>query len=71
MPTLMDSIEDKYVVDENSRDGFGFIVFVSESPECKMGMFPPIMTLCDFDIEAIGELLLLLAFIQFPFTNSN
>jgi hypothetical protein len=57
MPTLMDSIEDKYVVDENSRD-FGFIVFVSESPECKMGMFPPIMTLCDFDIEAIGKTLL-------------
>ena len=27
-----------------------------------MGMFPPIMTLCDFDIEAIGELLLLVDF---------
>lgn len=54
MPTLMDSIEDKYVVDDSSRD-YGFIVFVSESPECKKGMFPPIMTLCDFDIEAIGE----------------
>jgi len=47
-------IRQQYVVDENSRD-FGFIVFVSESPECKMGMFPPIMTLCDFDIEAIGN----------------
>ena len=55
MPTLMDSIEDKYVGDDNSRD-YGFIVFVSESPECKKGMFPPIMTLCDFDIEAIGKL---------------
>ena len=55
MPTLMDSIEDKYVGDENTRD-YGFIVFVSESPECKKGMFPPIMTLCDFDIEAIGKL---------------
>lgn len=55
MPTLMASIQDKYVCDENSDREYGFIVFVSESPECKLGMFPPIMTLCDFDIEAIGK----------------
>jgi len=55
MPSLMASIQDKYVCDENSEREYGFIVFVSESPECKLGMFPPIMTLCDFDIEAIGE----------------
>jgi len=51
----MASIQDKYVCDENSEREYGFIVFVSESPECKLGMFPPIMTLCDFDIEAIGS----------------
>lgn len=58
MPTLMDSIVDKYIEDESTRE-FCFIVFVSESPECKMGMFPPIMTLCDFDIEAIGKAILI------------
>ena len=51
--TLIESIEDKYD-GEDGRD-YGFIVFVSSSPECKKGMFPPILTLCDYDIEAIGK----------------
>ena len=33
----------------------GWIVFVSNSPECKKGMFPPIMTLSDYDISTIGK----------------
>ena len=53
MCTLIESIEDKYD-GEDGRD-YGFIVFVSSSPECKKGMFPPILTLCDYDIEAVGK----------------
>ena len=53
MCTLIESIEDKYD-GEDDRD-YGFIVFVTNSPECKKGMFPPILTLCDYDIEAVGK----------------
>ena len=53
MRTLIESIEEKYD-GEDGRD-YGFIVFVSSSPECKRGMFPPIMTLCDYDIETVGK----------------
>ena len=53
MHTLIESIEDKYD-GEDGRD-YGFIVFVSSSPECKKGMFPPVMTLCDYDIETVGK----------------
>ena len=55
MPTLLNSIEDKYVSDEDVERLYGFIVFVSNSPECKKGMFPPILALNDFDIDSIGE----------------
>lgn len=54
MTTLMESIEDKYAGDEEAEKDYGFIVFVSNSPECKKGMFPPIMTLSDYDIERVG-----------------
>ena len=54
MHTLIESIEDKYD-GEDGRD-YGFIVFVSSSPECRKGMFPPVMTLCDYDIETVGKL---------------
>ena len=53
MATLLDSIQDKY--GENEREEYGWIVFVSNSPECKKGMFPPIMTLSDYDISSIGK----------------
>ena len=52
MRTLIESIEDKY--DGEDGSDYGFIVFVSSSPECKKGMFPPVMTLCDYDIETVG-----------------
>ena len=53
MRTLIESIEDKY--DGEDGSDYGFIVFVSSSPECKKGLFPPVMTLCDYDIEAVGK----------------
>ena len=56
MATLLDSIQDKYGADEDAdREEYGWIVFVSNSPECKKGMFPPIMTLSDYDISSIGN----------------
>ena len=72
MCTLIESIEDKYD-GEDGRD-YGFIVFVSSSPECKKGMFPPILTLCDYDIEAVGKLnsyKIMLKFKGFLSKNSN
>ncbi len=50
--TVLSSIEDKYAYDD--EDYCGFIVFVSNSPESRRGMFPPVMTLCEYDIEAVG-----------------
>jgi len=53
MATVLSCIEEKYADDD--AENYGFIVFVSNSPECKKGMFPPIMTLCDYDIQSVGE----------------
>jgi len=56
MATLLHSIQDKYGGDDDAdREEYGWIVFVSNSPECKKGMFPPIMTLSDYDISSIGH----------------
>jgi len=53
MATVLSSIEEKYAYDE--AEDYGYIVFVSNSPESKKGMFPPIMTLCDYNIESVGK----------------
>lgn len=53
--TLLDSIQDKYGDEGETGQDYGWIVFVSNSPECKKGMFPPIMTLSDYDINTIGH----------------
>ena len=53
MPTLLEGIADKY--EQNDEDFGGFIVVVSRSPECKKGMFPPIMSLCDYNLEHVGK----------------
>ena len=53
--TLLDSIQNKYGAEEDNQEDYGWIVFVSNSPECKKGMFPPIMTLSDYDISTIGK----------------
>ena len=58
--TVLSSIEEKYSPDDPDLSAalgsdFGYIVFVSNSPETKKGMFPPIMTLIDYDIESVGE----------------
>eukprot|EP00095_Tigriopus_kingsejongensis_P002556 maker-scaffold309_size213625-snap-gene-1.27 protein:Tk02556 transcript:maker-scaffold309_size213625-snap-gene-1.27-mRNA-1 annotation:"isoform a" len=55
MATILQSIADKYSPEEVEEENLGFIVFVSNSPECKRGMFPPIMTLIDYDLEAVGS----------------
>lgn len=55
MATLLHSIQDKYGDLEADQEEFGWIVFVSNSPECKKGMFPPIMNLSDYDISSIGN----------------
>ena len=58
MATLLESIQTKYGADDdNDQEDYGWIVFVSNSPECKKGMFPPIMTLSDYDISNIGKLI--------------
>jgi len=54
MVSLRNSIEEKYGEEENTED-FGFIVFISSSPEAKRGLFPPIMTLNDYNIECFGD----------------
>ncbi len=66
--TVLASIEDKYAYDYEEEDYGGFIVFVSSSPETKKGMFPPVMTLCDYDIEAVGENI---EFVPFPSQQDN
>ena len=52
MTTILQSIEEKYSYDD--AEDYGFIVYISNSPETKKGMFPPILTLCDFDIRFVG-----------------
>ena len=54
MVTLQESIDEKYGEKESEAEDFGFIVFVSCSPEAKAGMFPPLMTLNDYNIERFG-----------------
>ena len=54
MVTLQSSIHEKYGEKENEAEDFSFIVFVSSSPEAKAGMFPPLMTLNDYNIESFG-----------------
>ena len=54
MVTLQNSIDEKYGEKENEAEDFSFIVFVSSSPEAKAGMFPPLMTLNDYNIESFG-----------------
>ena len=55
MVTLQQSIEEKYGEKEEDKEDFGFIVFVSCSPEAKAGMLPPLMTLNDYNIENFGQ----------------
>ena len=55
MVSLKESIDEKYGEKENESEDFGFIVFVSCSPEAKRGMFPPMMTLNDYNIENFGD----------------
>lgn len=56
MVSLRDSIETKYMEeDDDSQEDFGFIVFVSCSPEVKHGMLPHIITLNNYNIERFGD----------------
>ena len=57
--TVLDCLEDKYNYstgsDDDEGENFDFIVFVSNSPETKRGMYPPVVTLIDQDIETMGK----------------
>lgn len=53
--SLRQSIETKYMEEEEDQEDFGFIVFVSCSPEVKHGMLPHIITLNNYNIERFGE----------------
>eukprot|EP00092_Neocalanus_flemingeri_P041921 GFUD01045655.1.p1 GENE.GFUD01045655.1~~GFUD01045655.1.p1 ORF type:complete len:545 (-),score=132.58 GFUD01045655.1:10-1644(-) len=55
MVSLKESIDKKYGEKETESDDFGFIVFVSCSPEAKKGMLPPMITLNDYNIESFGD----------------
>jgi len=56
MVSLRDSIETKYMEeDDDNQEDFGFIVFVSCSPEVKHGMLPHIITLNNYNIESFGD----------------
>jgi len=55
MTTLMKSLNNKYSDDEEELS-FGFVLFVSSSPEAKRGLLPNIITLNDYFIESFGEL---------------
>ena len=55
MVSLKESIDEKYGEKESESEDFGFIVFVSCSPEAKRGMFPPMITLNDYNIEYFGD----------------
>ena len=55
MVSLKESVEEKYGEKEHESEDFGFILFVSCSPEAKKGMFPPLITLNDFNIECFGD----------------
>ena len=54
--TLRESIQTKYMEeDDQSQEDFGFIVFVSCSPEVKHGMLPHVITLNSYNIERFGD----------------
>jgi len=53
--SLKESIDDKYGEKETENEDFGFIVFVSCSPEAKRGLLPPMITLNDYNIETFGD----------------
>lgn len=56
MVSLRNSIEMKYMEEEeDNQEDFGFIVFVSCSPEVKHGMLPNIITLNNYNIEKFGN----------------
>ena len=55
MVSLKESVEEKYGEKEHESEDFGFIMFVSCSPEAKKGMLPPLLTLNDFNIEYFGD----------------
>lgn len=55
MVSLKESIDQKYGEKDDESEDFGFIVFVSCSPEAKRGMLPPLMTLNDYNIECFGD----------------
>ena len=59
MPTLLEGIRDKYE-SYDEEDLGGFIVFMSSSPDVKKGMFPRVMSLCDYSLEHVGKLQYLL-----------
>lgn len=53
MPTLLEGIADKY--EHHDEDDYGgFIVFMSSSPDVKKGMFPRVMSLCDYSLQHVG-----------------
>ena len=53
--SLKESINDKYGEKETENDDFGFIVFVSCSPEAKRGLLPTMITLNDYNTETFGD----------------
>jgi len=55
MSTLAKSINNKYSDDEDDQDDYGFIVFISCSPETKQGLLPHTITLNDYHIERLGD----------------
>ena len=61
MVTLAESIHDRYgeagADDDTASGGQGlvFIVSVSPSPQARAGKLPPMLTLIDYNIEALGE----------------
>jgi len=50
----LEGIREKYEHNEDEDYG-GFIVFMSSSPDVKKGMFPRIMSLCDYSLEHVGN----------------
>lgn len=56
MSTLVKSLNNKYSDDEDDQENsFGFIVFISCSPETKRGLLPNIITLNEYNIERVGD----------------
>lgn len=55
MSTLVTSLNNKYSDDEDEDTSYGFIVFISCSPEAKKGLLPNIITLNEYHIERVGD----------------